>query len=187
MMTLTPAVFLDRDNTVLHDPGFLRNPDLVAMLPGAGTAIARLNAAGIPVVIITNQSGLARGTLSQADYDGVTKRMHALLDAAGAHLDGVYYCPHLPEITGPCTCRKPGPKLYEQAAADLNIDLGRSWYVGDRLTDALAATTFGGMGIVLESGTCADQDARERGYHVVKTLEEVATEVIASCTSTSHR
>lgn len=174
-----PAAFLDRDNTVLRDPGFMRDPDLVALMPGAGAAIRRLNDSGIPVVIVTNQSGMARGIVTPAEYAAVTERMHALLARENATLTAVYHCPHLPEQNGECECRKPGILLYRQAAREHELDLQRSWYVGDRLTDVLAATTLGGRGILLASGTVADEDARDRGYDVVADLDEMVERVLA--------
>ncbi len=179
MTAPTPAVFLDRDNTVLRDPGFMRDPDRVALMPGAGAAIRRLNEAGIPVIIVTNQSGMARGIVTPAEYDAVTDRMHDLLARDNATLTGVYHCPHLPELSGECECRKPGTLLYRQAAREHHLDLARSWYVGDRLTDVLAASALGGWGILLASGTIADDDARSRGYAVVETLADVVERVLA--------
>ncbi len=179
MTSLTPAVFLDRDNTVLRDPGFMRDPGRVALLPGAGAAIRRLNEAGLPVIIVTNQSGMARGIVTPAEYAAVTERMHALLARDNATLTGVYHCPHLPELSGECECRKPGTLLYRHAAREHHLDLERSWYVGDRLTDVLAASTLGGHGILLANGTIADDDARDRGYAVVQDLAGVAERVLA--------
>ena len=96
------AVFLDRDGTIVSDPGFLREPGKVRLLPGAGEAIRRLNQAGWLVVTVTNQSGIARGLYDQAAYSAVQRRVAELLGAHTAHLDGAYLCPHHPEITGPC-------------------------------------------------------------------------------------
>lgn len=183
MTPLRPAAFLDRDNTVLRDPGFARDPDLVVLMPGAGPAIRRLNAAGIPVVIVTNQSGIARGIVTPAEYAAVTDRMHALLALDDARLTAVYHCPHLPELSGECECRKPGTLLYRQAAEEHRLDLRRSWYIGDRLTDVMAATPLGGHGLLLASGTIADDDARGRGHVVVADLTEAAEWVV----SDAHR
>ena len=184
MSSLRPAVFLDRDNTVLRDPGFARDPDLVTLMPGAGAAIRKLNDAGLPVIVVTNQSGMARGLVTPAEYAAVTDRMHALLARENATLTAVYHCPHLPELTGECECRKPGTLLYRQAAREHQLDLSRSWYVGDRLTDVLASTTLGGRGVLLASGTIADDDARDRGYCVVANLAEMAAQVTAEAPRT---
>lgn len=180
MISLTPALFLDRDNTVLRDPGFMRDPNGVVLMPGAGEAIRALNEAGVPVIIVTNQSGMARGIVTPAEYAAVTDRMRALLARDNATLTGVYHCPHLPEVSGECECRKPGTLLYREAAREHPLDLARSWYAGDRLTDVLAATTLGGHGILLASGTIADDDARDRGYSVVENLAGLVEQVLAT-------
>lgn len=151
-MSGRPAVFLDRDGTIVEDRAYLRDPANVRLLPGAAAAIRRLNEAGLPVVVVTNQSGIARALLTEADYEATARRLDSLLAAEFARLDGRYHCPHLPEITGPCECRKPGALLYERAARDLNLDLGRSWWVGDRPRDLEAGARFGGRGILVLTG-----------------------------------
>ena len=107
-MTARRAVFLDRDGTIIEDTGFVADPAEVRLLPGAASAIARLNRAGIPAIVVTNQSGIARGLLDEAGYSAVARRLDALLDAAGARLDADYHCPHHPDFGGTCECRKPG-------------------------------------------------------------------------------
>jgi histidinol-phosphate phosphatase family protein len=151
-MTGRAAVFLDRDGTLIEDRHYLRDPTQVHLLPGAAQAVRRLNLAGLATVVVTNQSGIARGRLTEADYAATTARLEELLAADGARLDGHWHCPHLPELTGPCDCRKPGPLLYRQAAAALGLDLSRSWWVGDRLRDVQPAERFGGRGILVRSG-----------------------------------
>lgn len=146
------AVFLDRDGTIVNDPGFLHEPGRVRLIPGAAEAVHRLNAAGLLVVVVTNQSGIARGRYTAADYAAVERRLAELLAAHDAHLDGAYYCPHHPDVTGPCECRKPGVKLFRDAATALGVDLARSWYVGDRVSDVQPAQTLGGTGILVTTG-----------------------------------
>src|SRR4051812_35928947 len=114
-MTLRPAAFLDRDGTIIRDANYVRDPADVVLLPGAAAAIAKLNARGIPAFIITNQSGIARGYLDASDYERVRARVDELLIAAGARIEATYMCPHHPDITGPCNCRKPGIGMYRQA------------------------------------------------------------------------
>jgi D-glycero-D-manno-heptose 1,7-bisphosphate phosphatase len=142
-------VFLDRDGTIIEDTGYLADPTAVRLLPGAAPAIARLNRAGLPAIVVTNQSGIARGLFDESAYLAVARRLDALLAAEGARLDAHYHCPHHPDFTGPCECRKPGPLLYRRAAADYGLHLARSWWVGDRVRDVVAAERFGGRGLLV--------------------------------------
>jgi D-glycero-D-manno-heptose 1,7-bisphosphate phosphatase len=142
------AVFLDRDGTIVEDPGpgFLHDPDQVRLFPGAADAIRRLGEAGFLAVTVTNQSGIARGLYTAADYEAVQRRLVELLGTHGARLDASYFCPHHPQFTGPCDCRKPGTKLFLDAQRELGIDFVRSWWVGDRLSDVQPARLLGGGG-----------------------------------------
>lgn len=164
-MRRRPAVFLDRDGTIIEDVGYLRQPDDVRLLPGAAHAISLLNRAGLAAVVVTNQSGIARGLFSTEEYQAGEQRLDQLLAGENARLDGHYFCPHLPELTGPCDCRKPGPLLYRQAADELDLDPGRSWWVGDRLRDVLAAEHFGGRGIILGSAESEAEPSASRFPH----------------------
>ena len=161
------AVFLDRDGTIIEDRGYLREPEQVHLLPGAAAAIQRLNSNGWLAVVVTNQSGIARGLLTEEDYRRTERRLDELLDEAGAHLDGHYWCPHLPDVSGPCECRKPGTLLYRQAADRLDIDLTRSWWVGDRARDVLPAGQFGAHGVVLLGELAEAESAASRLSHRV--------------------
>ena len=107
---MSNAVFLDRDGTIVEDAGFLHEPGKVKLLPGAAEAIRRLNQRGYLVICVTNQSGIARGLYTAAEYTAVQRRLTELLAAHDAHLDGSYFCPHHPQFTGPCECRKPDRK-----------------------------------------------------------------------------
>src|SRR2546422_723257 len=133
------AVFLDRDGTIVEDPGFLHVPGKVKLLPGAASAIKQLNDRGFLVIIVTNQSGIARGLYTAEDYAAVQRRLAELLQKQGAHVDAAYFCPHHPLFTGPCDCRKPGSKLFREAQQALDIAFTRSWWVGDRLADVQPA------------------------------------------------
>ncbi len=146
---MKPAVFFDRDGTLIEDPGCLSRAEQVRLLPGAAGAVRAVNDAGRLAVVVTNQSGIARGLLTEADYAATAARLGELLAAEGARLDAQYHCPHLPELTGPCECRKPGTLLYRRAAADLGIDLARSWWIGDAPRDVEPALVLGGAGAVL--------------------------------------
>ena len=167
------AVFLDRDGTIVLEVEFLHDPADVRLIPGAGQAIRRLNDARWPVVLISNQSGIARGLYTVHDFFAVQRRLDELLRAAGAQLDGVFFCPHHPDFTGPCQCRKPGTRLFQDAATQLGgIDLTHSWYVGDRVTDVIPALTLKGHGVLVRTGLGAEHapQAAQLGIPVVTDL-----------------
>ena len=175
------AVFLDRDGTIVEDPGFLHEPDKVKLLPGAAAAIRRLNDAGYLTIVVTNQSGIARGRFTVADYEAVQQRLGALLAAQRARLDGAYFCPHHPQFTGPCDCRKPGLKLFRDAQAAFDIDFAQSWWVGDRLSDVQPARALGGHGVLVVTGdgNLHQGQARAGGVTVVADIGE-AVDIILS-------
>lgn len=150
------AVFLDRDGTVIVEADYLDDPEGVELVAGAAEAIRRLRDAGFAVVIVTNQSGIARGLYGLDDYRAVAARLDARLAELGAPVDGTYFCPHHPDFTGPCRCRKPGLGMYRRAARELDLSLEGSWYVGDKPTDVLPAGELGGYGILLRTGHGAD-------------------------------
>jgi D-glycero-D-manno-heptose 1,7-bisphosphate phosphatase len=147
------AVFLDRDGTIIEDIGYPKDPDRVKLLPGSAQAIRALNSAGIPAIVVSNQSGIARGLLTVTDYQRTEARLDELLLQQGSRLTAHFFCPHLPEIDGPCECRKPGTLLYRRAAERFGLDLEKSWWVGDRLRDALPSLAFGGRGILVLTGS----------------------------------
>ena len=180
------AVFLDRDGTIVEDPGFLHEPGKVRLLPGAADAIHRLNEAGWLVITVSNQSGIARGLYDVATYSAVQRRLVELLAAHGARLDGAYFCPHHPEITGPCECRKPGVRLFRDAQAALGLDLARCYWVGDRLSDVQPARALGGEGegegraflVATGRGAAHVAQARALGVPVVADLAAAATAIV---------
>ncbi|HEX2091556.1 MAG TPA: HAD family hydrolase [Longimicrobiaceae bacterium] len=174
-----PAVFLDRDGTVIHDAHFLADPAGVRLLPGAAEAVARLNRAGVPVILVTNQSGIGRGYFSEADFRAVQARVEALLAAKGGRFDAVYHCPHAPDRQPPCDCRKPGVGLFLRAAEEHRVNPGRSWYVGDRLRDLEPGERLGGRGILVRNPDHPDEEARApAGTLVVDTLAEAVRVVL---------
>jgi D-glycero-D-manno-heptose 1,7-bisphosphate phosphatase len=147
---LPTVVFLDRDGTIIEDRHYLSRPEEVKLLPGAADAIARINAQVIPVIVVTNQSGIARGIFTVEDHKRVTQRLDDLLREHGAHLDASYFCPHAPEDG--CDCRKPGTLLFRQAAHDHpEIDLARALYLGDKLRDLEPGLTLGGDAVLVPS------------------------------------
>jgi len=156
-MAKRPAVFLDRDGTINEQMGYINHITRFVMLPGAARAIRELNGHGLPVVVVTNQSGLARGYFPAELVDEVHDRMRSLLAAEGAWVDGIYVCPHHPEAVEEryrlnCDCRKPKTGLFVTAARDLDIDLERSFVVGDRWSDLKAAHACGATGILVLTG-----------------------------------
>ena len=155
------AAFLDRDGTIIHDANYLRDPRDVELLPGAAAAIGRLNAADVAVIVVTNQSGIARGLLTVADYEAVRTRLDALLALENARITATFMCPHHPEVTGECDCRKPGLGMYRAAIAAYSIDPTRSVFIGDRHRDVAPAATLGGRAFMLDVHSTTAED-RER-------------------------
>lgn len=155
------AVFLDRDGVVNVDHGYVGHWQDFEFVPGAVDAMRCLHDAGWRLVVVTNQSGIARGYYSEADYEALTARMKAELAAAGAPLAGVYHCPHHPKgtvaaYTRDCDCRKPAPGLILRAAAELGLSLADSVLVGDKASDAQAARAAGVGRVVLVADGAAD-------------------------------
>jgi len=147
MNALPSAVFLDRDGTIIKDVKYISRPEQVELIDGVAEAIARINAALVPVVVATNQSGIGRGYFTLADYESVKQRVEELLAERGARIDATYHCPHRPEDR--CRCRKPDTEMFEQAAADLGIELGKALFIGDRWRDVEAALRFGAHGVLI--------------------------------------
>ena len=179
--SLPTVVFLDRDGTIIEDTHFINDPDQVHLLPGAAEAIASLNAKKIPVVVITNQSGIARGLVTVEQYEAVRARMHELLAKKGARIDASYYCPHHPDVTGPCTCRKPSAKLFRDAVRDLRLDVNGAVFIGDRWRDVAPSLELGGRAILISSGMTGDDDrqrARDAGIESAATLQEAVQRVL---------
>jgi D-glycero-D-manno-heptose 1,7-bisphosphate phosphatase len=170
-----PAAFLDRDGTIIEDVHYIANPDDVRLLPNAATAIVALNDAGVAVVVITNQSGISRGLFTVADYERVRDRVAEMLAAHGARIDATYYCPHHPDTTGECDCRKPGTLLFDQSIADLDLDASASLFVGDRLRDVIPARKYGGTAFLVRAPSTPAVDvagAAAAGADVVDSLSE---------------
>lgn len=156
-MALRAAVFLDKDGTVLVDDPYNVDPRRMAYAPMAFAALSRLGAAGACLVVISNQSGVARGLFTAQALHDVQVRLAAMFAAAGARLDGFYWCPHHPDgvvrdYAVDCDCRKPKPGLLLRAAHELELDLGASWFVGDILDDVEAGNLAGCRSILLDVG-----------------------------------
>jgi D-glycero-D-manno-heptose 1,7-bisphosphate phosphatase len=144
------AVFLDRDGTLNEDAGYLHDPARLVLFPGVADAVRRLNEAGIPVFLVTNQSGIGRGYYAAEDMEALHLELARLLAAAGAQLDDIYHCPHTPDAG--CPCRKPAPGLLLQAAADHGLDLAASFMIGDKLSDLQAGERAGCRVILVLTG-----------------------------------
>ena len=167
-----PVAFLDRDGTIIADTHYVARPEDVVLLTGAAPAIRRLNQAGWAVVVVTNQSGIARGKFTAADYERVRDRIEALLDEQGALLDASYHCPHHPDVGGPCDCRKPGTKLHLQALRDLALDPLRTVCIGDRWHDVKPAFALEGRGILVP-GPESPPDEVERAQRELSTASSL--------------
>jgi D-glycero-D-manno-heptose 1,7-bisphosphate phosphatase len=158
-------VFLDRDGTMIEDVGYLDRIDQIAFFPWTTNAIRALNRAGLPVVVITNQAGIARGYFTEAFVDEAHQAITDQLQAGGARVDAYYYCPHHPRGTveryaTQCDCRKPGPGLIERAARDLGLDPARSFMVGDKWLDVGAARAVGARALLVRTGFGAAEEGR---------------------------
>ncbi|HLJ22621.1 MAG TPA: HAD family hydrolase [Candidatus Acidoferrales bacterium] len=147
---LRPAVFLDRDGTISEEMGYVNHIDRFQIFPFAAEAILHLNQAEIPVIVITNQSGVARNIFPEAMVHEVHKKMVAELAKGGAWIDAIYFCPHRKEDA--CDCRKPNPGLLKRAAREHSVDLSASWVVGDRYADLEMAHKAGARGMLVMTG-----------------------------------
>ena len=157
MNDLPTAVFLDRDGTIIEDGHYISRLDQVRLIDGAAEAIARINAALIPAIVVTNQSGIGRGFFAAADYERLKNHLADLLADHDAKIDASYHCPHAPAEC--CACRKPGALLFERAASEHpGVALDRSLYIGDRWRDIAPGIAFGGAGVLVPgSETPADE------------------------------
>lgn len=164
---LRPALFLDRDGTIIEEVGFISQADDVRLIVGAADVIAAANRRGIAVVIVTNQSGIARSLFDWADFAAVQARMLTELAAAGAFIDAVLACPHHRDGRAPYNHpdhpdRKPNPGLVRRAAGLLPISLAQSWLIGDRASDIIAAARAGlAGGLLVATGVGAEPSERE--------------------------
>lgn len=147
---MTPALFFDRDGTLIVEKDYLSDPDQVDLEAGAVEALHRLSRLGMPIVGVTNQSGIGRGYFSEAAAHAVNRRVSDLLAQGGVRIAAWYLCPHAPDQT--CTCRKPLPGMALSAARDLDLDLTRSFVVGDKRSDVEMAVNFGGTGVLVTTG-----------------------------------
>ncbi|MGD8361870.1 MAG: HAD family hydrolase [Gemmatimonadota bacterium] len=175
------AVFLDRDGTLIQERDYLADPEGVSLLPGVPEALRLLAEGGFALVVVTNQSGIARGLYTLDDYHAVAHQLDEELRRTGVDLDATYFCPHHPEFTGPCECRKPNTGMYVQAARELGLDLSDSYFVGDRQKDVVPAATLGGTGILVRTGYGLEEEvAVGEGTIVVDSLLDAARLILSA-------
>lgn len=151
------AIIMDRDGTVCEEVGYVNHVDRVRLLPRSAAAIQAANDAGFQTVVVTNQAGVARGYFAEVLIDEVHDRVREMLAAGGARLDGIYYCPHHPEVGAPayrkiCTCRKPSPGMLERARDEMGIDLSDSYMIGDTVKDIEAGHRAGTTNVLVLTG-----------------------------------
>jgi len=183
MGAVRPAVFLDRDGTLIREAGYLSRLEDLEILPGVAEALRRLQGAGYLRVAVTNQSGVARGYYGPAFVRRTHEEIDRRLAREGASIDRWYVCPHHPDITGPCGCRKPEPGLLRRAAAELGVDIPRSWVVGDKPGDVELARRAGCRAALVRTGYGVDteRELRRAGRLpevVADTLAEAVEEII---------
>jgi D-glycero-D-manno-heptose 1,7-bisphosphate phosphatase len=182
---MNSAVFLDRDGTVIEEAGYLSDLKQLRLIQGAAAAIKCLNEAGFKVVLVTNQSGVARGYFTEAFVRETHDLLGKMLGLEGARLDGVYYCPHHPKAgnspyTAACECRKPGTGMLEQAARDLGIDIRASFVVGDKWSDVELGQRAGAHSVLVGTGYAPDDpgNARPANLREPDFIAETLTEAV---------
>jgi D-glycero-D-manno-heptose 1,7-bisphosphate phosphatase len=164
----TPAVFLDRDGTINADVGYPSRVEEIRIYPCAYEAVRKIKEAGFRAVVVTNQSGIGRGYLTEENLAAIHAHIAGAFEARGVRIDAFYYCPHyelssLPGYGGVCDCRKPGPGLGLRAAADLGLDLARSYMVGDKVEDMAFGRAIGAVPVLVRTGYGAASEMRLRG------------------------
>jgi heptosyltransferase II len=151
------TIFLDRDGTLNADPGYIKSPDQLELFPGVPEALARLKRAGARLILVTNQSGVARGLLSRDDLAAVHAKLNRILDGAGASLEAIYFCPHHPDDG--CDCRKPNPGMIDQAVRERRVDLERAYLIGDHVRDIELAKRIGARSVLVTTGAVRPQES----------------------------
>ena len=175
------AFFLDRDGVIIEQIEYIKEPDEVKLTPGAADALKLIHENGFLVVVVSNQSGIARKKFTLEELMAVQSRMYELLAERGEKIDGFYFCPHDPHVES-CPCRKPKPGMILQAARELGIDVSASFMIGDRPADVETGLNAGcrDCAMVLTGyGAGKADEARERGYRVVSTLPDAVKALLA--------
>ncbi len=181
-MNRARAVFIDRDGTLIEEVGYLDRPERVALYPWTIDAVRALNRGGFRVVLVSNQSGVARGFFTEAVVEAVHRHIAELLEAGGARIDAYYYCPHHPDgkvkaYAVACDCRKPARGLVDRAARELGVDPSRSFVVGDRWLDVELAREVGARSVLVRTGYGLTEEAKPREG---VTADAVADNLIAA-------
>jgi D-glycero-D-manno-heptose 1,7-bisphosphate phosphatase len=184
-----PAVFLDRDGTLNEDVGYLERLERLTLFPWTVDAVRLLNRAGFVAVVVTNQSGIARGMIEESFVGELHRHFDGILNAGGARIDAYYYCPHAPDASEAayrqeCDCRKPAPGMLRRAERDLDVDLGRSFVVGDKWMDVALAQNAGARGILVRTGYGRSEERRPkpdvRATAVVENLIEAVSWILTN-------
>lgn len=193
-----PAVFLDRDGTLNEESGYINHPSRLKLVRGSAEAVRLLNENGLYAIVVTNQAGVARGYFKEDLIKLVHKRLEKLLARKGAHLDGIYYCPHHPTVGPPeyrveCNCRKPATGMIDAACRDLPIDLTRSYMVGDRISDTRFGQKLGLKTVMVLTGygrgeyEFQRQDWKENPDHIAPDLHEAVQWIINDLKTTEKK
>lgn len=189
---MKPAVFLDRDGTLIGDVDYLNRLDQMALFPWTIDALRLLHRAGFLLIVVTNQSAVARGIVSEDFIRTSHEALNRRLEAGGAHIDAFYFCPHHPDAVieryrASCRCRKPAPGMIEDGARDLNVDLSRSWMVGDRWIDVAAGNAAGVRSLLLRTGHAEriheEAPAGTRADAILSNLMEAVGWILRASTS----
>lgn len=184
MSSQRPAVFLDRDGTLNVERDLVRSPQDLTLHQGAGAALRTLQEEGYALIVVTNQSAIARGTMSEQELAEVHSCLRELLASDGVSLDDIIHCPHHPTEGEPplkssCDCRKPGPGMINEAARKHGLDLKRSWMIGDNITDIEAAERAGIRSLLVTTGKGARFSAQLAEAQVVSDLSTAAARIIS--------
>ena len=180
-----PAAFLDRDGTLNVDVGYPDSLEKIVLIPGAVEAVRLLNRAGYAVVVVSNQSGVARGYFDEARVQAINRGVAEMFAQAGARIDGFYYCPHLPEAAvaryrRACGCRKPAPGMLQKAVREMHLDLARSLIIGDKYSDIAAGKALGLQAVLVRTGEGARQHARYEADDAIPQPDHISDDVLAA-------
>ncbi|PLX19057.1 MAG: HAD family hydrolase [Candidatus Muiribacterium halophilum] len=171
---MNKAIMLDRDGTIIQDKDYLKDPEDIELIKGADKALKRLSDIGFNLIIVTNQSGIARGMFTLEDVYKVNNRLSDILAEKDVFIKKYYICPHHPEFDGQCDCRKPGIKNVKIAEKEFDIDLKSSYFVGDKCSDVLCGRNAGMKGILVRTGKGREQEGKCLSDGVFDSIVEFA-------------